>query len=124
MCVVRSLLKRKFMIPGGSAPEMEVSYRLIEYAKTLSGVSCGWLIYISLYIDSIHTSVHVYDSSSMPRPCNVCVCLCSVISIYISIYMYGCMCVCVCVCVCGSCSHRLMSVEYSNVAAELVGSVE
>ena len=26
------------MIPGGSAPEMEVSFRLGEYAKTLSGV--------------------------------------------------------------------------------------
>ena len=24
MCVVRSLIKKKFMIPGGAAPEMEV----------------------------------------------------------------------------------------------------
>ena len=38
MCVVRSLIKKKFMIPGGSAPEMEVSHRLIEWSKTLSGV--------------------------------------------------------------------------------------
>jgi T-complex protein 1 subunit delta len=38
MCVVRSLLKKKFMIAGGSAPEMEVSYRLKEWAKTLPGV--------------------------------------------------------------------------------------
>jgi len=38
MCVVRSLIKKKFMIPGGSAPEMEVSHRLVEWSKTLSGV--------------------------------------------------------------------------------------
>eukprot|EP00960_Hanusia_phi_P043058 755848-Hanusia_phi.AAC.4 len=37
LCVVRSLLKKKFMIPGGSAPEMEVSQRLMEYSKTLGG---------------------------------------------------------------------------------------
>ncbi|KAJ1495716.1 chaperonin Cpn60/TCP-1 family [Baffinella frigidus] len=38
MCVVRSLIKRKFMIPGGAAPEMEVSHRLVEWSKTLPGV--------------------------------------------------------------------------------------
>jgi chaperonin GroEL (HSP60 family) len=27
----------RYMIPGGSAPEMEVSFQLMEYAKTLSG---------------------------------------------------------------------------------------
>jgi chaperonin GroEL (HSP60 family) len=27
----------RYLIPGGSAPEMEVSFRLMEYAKTLSG---------------------------------------------------------------------------------------
>lgn len=37
LCVVRSLFKQRYMIPGGSAPEMEVSHKLMEYAKTLSG---------------------------------------------------------------------------------------
>jgi T-complex protein 1 subunit delta len=38
LCVVRSLLKKKFMVAGGSAPEMEVAYRLNEWARTLPGV--------------------------------------------------------------------------------------
>eukprot|EP00288_Rhodomonas_lens_P002008 CAMPEP_0177721538 /NCGR_PEP_ID=MMETSP0484_2-20121128/17203_1 /TAXON_ID=354590 /ORGANISM="Rhodomonas lens, Strain RHODO" /LENGTH=522 /DNA_ID=CAMNT_0019233855 /DNA_START=61 /DNA_END=1629 /DNA_ORIENTATION=- len=38
LCVVRSLFKKRHMIPGGSAPEMEVSTQLMEYAKKLSGV--------------------------------------------------------------------------------------
>uniref|UniRef100_A0A7S0Y676 T-complex protein 1 subunit delta n=2 Tax=Hemiselmis andersenii TaxID=464988 RepID=A0A7S0Y676_HEMAN len=37
LCVVRSLFKQRYLIPGGSAPEMEVSHKLMEYAKTLSG---------------------------------------------------------------------------------------
>jgi T-complex protein 1 subunit delta len=38
LCVVRSLFKKRYMIPGGSCPEMEVSNQLMEYSKTLSGV--------------------------------------------------------------------------------------
>ncbi len=38
LCVVRSLVKSRRMICGGGAPEMEVSLRLSEYARTLSGM--------------------------------------------------------------------------------------
>jgi len=38
LCVVRSLVKKRYLIAGGGAPEMEMSLRLDEYAKTLSGV--------------------------------------------------------------------------------------
>ncbi|KAH3746001.1 T-complex protein 1 subunit delta [Pelomyxa schiedti] len=38
LCVVRSLVRVKFLCPGGGAPEMEVSLQLREYAKTLTGV--------------------------------------------------------------------------------------
>mmetsp|Transcript_9765 Transcript_9765/g.27435 ORF Transcript_9765/g.27435 Transcript_9765/m.27435 type:complete len:536 (+) Transcript_9765:36-1643(+) len=37
LCVVRSLVKMKYMIGGGGGPEIELSLRLAEYAKTLSG---------------------------------------------------------------------------------------
>lgn len=39
LCVVRSLVKKRFMIAGGGAPEAEVALRLTEWSKTLSGVS-------------------------------------------------------------------------------------
>eukprot|EP00357_Protocruzia_adherens_P001908 CAMPEP_0115009290 /NCGR_PEP_ID=MMETSP0216-20121206/22515_1 /TAXON_ID=223996 /ORGANISM="Protocruzia adherens, Strain Boccale" /LENGTH=531 /DNA_ID=CAMNT_0002377051 /DNA_START=92 /DNA_END=1687 /DNA_ORIENTATION=- len=38
LCVVRSLVKKRALIPGGSAPEMECSVRLTEYSTTLSGL--------------------------------------------------------------------------------------
>jgi T-complex protein 1 subunit delta len=37
LCVVRSLIKKKFVIAGGAAPETEVSYQLNKFAKTLQG---------------------------------------------------------------------------------------
>eukprot|EP00295_Goniomonas_pacifica_P048139 CAMPEP_0175923552 /NCGR_PEP_ID=MMETSP0108-20121206/14632_1 /TAXON_ID=195067 ORGANISM="Goniomonas pacifica, Strain CCMP1869" /NCGR_SAMPLE_ID=MMETSP0108 /ASSEMBLY_ACC=CAM_ASM_000204 /LENGTH=719 /DNA_ID=CAMNT_0017246561 /DNA_START=6 /DNA_END=2166 /DNA_ORIENTATION=- len=37
LCVVRSLYKMRLLIAGGSAPEMELQYRLSELAKTLPG---------------------------------------------------------------------------------------
>eukprot|EP01027_Heterolobosea_sp_BB2_P020459 GEZU01029189.1.p1 GENE.GEZU01029189.1~~GEZU01029189.1.p1 ORF type:complete len:557 (+),score=194.64 GEZU01029189.1:99-1673(+) len=37
LCVVRSLVKKKSLIPGGGAPEIELSLRLSEWAKTLTG---------------------------------------------------------------------------------------
>ena len=38
LCVVRSLVKKKAIIPGGGAPEIEIARRLQEYARTLVGV--------------------------------------------------------------------------------------
>ncbi|KAJ8905661.1 hypothetical protein NDN08_002167 [Rhodosorus marinus] len=37
MCVVRCLVKKRAMIPGGAAPEMEVSVQLAKLAKQLPG---------------------------------------------------------------------------------------
>jgi len=37
-CVVRSLVKKRFLIAGGGAPEVEVSLRLKEYALGLPGM--------------------------------------------------------------------------------------
>mmetsp|Transcript_15728 Transcript_15728/g.15865 ORF Transcript_15728/g.15865 Transcript_15728/m.15865 type:complete len:528 (-) Transcript_15728:64-1647(-) len=38
LCVVRSLVKKRFMISGGGAPEAECALRLTQWAKTLTGV--------------------------------------------------------------------------------------
>eukprot|EP01111_Echinosteliopsis_oligospora_P015179 TRINITY_DN590_c0_g1_i1.p1 TRINITY_DN590_c0_g1~~TRINITY_DN590_c0_g1_i1.p1 ORF type:complete len:528 (-),score=175.22 TRINITY_DN590_c0_g1_i1:137-1720(-) len=38
LCVIRSIVKKKSLIAGGGAPEIEISMRLAEYAKTLTGV--------------------------------------------------------------------------------------
>eukprot|EP01092_Planopodium_desertum_P004855 TRINITY_DN2056_c0_g1_i1.p2 TRINITY_DN2056_c0_g1~~TRINITY_DN2056_c0_g1_i1.p2 ORF type:complete len:295 (+),score=47.74 TRINITY_DN2056_c0_g1_i1:79-885(+) len=35
LCVIRSLVKEKFLLPGGGAPEIELAVQLNEYAKTL-----------------------------------------------------------------------------------------
>jgi len=38
MCVVRSLVKRRSMLYGGSAPEMEICVKLHEFAKKTEGI--------------------------------------------------------------------------------------
>merc|ERR1712178_607306 len=38
LCVVRSLVKKKALMPGGGAPEMEVSQKLMQWARSLGGV--------------------------------------------------------------------------------------
>ncbi|CEM33860.1 unnamed protein product [Vitrella brassicaformis CCMP3155] len=38
LCVVRSLVKEKALIPGGGAPEMELSQKLNEWGRSLPGV--------------------------------------------------------------------------------------
>lgn len=38
LCVVRSFVKYRALIPGGGAPEMELSHQLSEWAKSLSGM--------------------------------------------------------------------------------------
>jgi len=39
LCVVRSLVKKKALIPGGGAPEMEVSQKLKTWCRKLGGVN-------------------------------------------------------------------------------------
>ena len=38
LCVLRCLVKQKFICPGGGAPEMQISYHLGKYANTLEGM--------------------------------------------------------------------------------------
>merc|ERR1712203_195028 len=39
LCVVRSLVKKKALIPGGAAPEMELSQKLSTWARTIGGIN-------------------------------------------------------------------------------------
>merc|ERR1712151_1162036 len=39
LCVVRSLVKKKALIPGGGAPEMEVSQKLLQWSRTVGGIN-------------------------------------------------------------------------------------
>jgi len=39
LCVVRALIKQKFMVPGGGAPETEVALQLATYADTVGGMA-------------------------------------------------------------------------------------
>jgi T-complex protein 1 subunit delta len=38
LCVVRCLVKKRYLLAGGGAPEIHMSRRLSEYAKTLTGM--------------------------------------------------------------------------------------
>jgi len=38
LCVIRCLVKKRFLIAGGGAPEIEIAMNLSKYAKTLSGL--------------------------------------------------------------------------------------
>ena len=38
LCVLRCLVKQRFICPGGGAPEMQVSYQLSKWAHTLEGM--------------------------------------------------------------------------------------
>lgn len=38
LCVVRALVKKRYLIAGGGAPEAEVALRLTQWSKTLTGV--------------------------------------------------------------------------------------
>jgi len=37
LCVVRALVKKRFLVPGGAAVEMEVSQKLQAYAREIYG---------------------------------------------------------------------------------------
>jgi len=53
LCVVRSLVKKKALIPGGAAPEMEVSTKLKQWARTVGGVSSICIEYFADALERI-----------------------------------------------------------------------
>lgn len=58
LCVVRSLVKKRYMIAGGGAGEAECALRLTQWSKTLTGVRayCARSFAEVLSIDSLTLS--------------------------------------------------------------------
>lgn len=38
LCVIRCLVKKRFLVPGGGAPEAELAVRMTHYGQTLQGM--------------------------------------------------------------------------------------
>lgn len=64
LCVVRSLVKKRYLIAGGGAPEAECALRLTQWSKTLTGVKAycvrafaevtlGWIVIKEYYLFNI-----------------------------------------------------------------------
>eukprot|EP00392_Amoebophrya_sp_AT5.2_P012686 g12793.t1 len=53
LCVVRSLVKRKALIPGGAAPEMEMATKLKKWARTIGGVEAICVEYFADALERI-----------------------------------------------------------------------
>jgi len=56
LCVVRCLVHKRFLVPGGAAPEVEVGTQLARWAKTLVarprasfviGLGCGLMLLLT-----------------------------------------------------------------------------
>jgi hypothetical protein len=58
LCVVRSLVKSRYIISGGGAPEIELSLRLAEYARTLTGLSQASLSLQLFHLFSLNEKVY------------------------------------------------------------------
>ena len=63
LCVVRCLVKERFLIPGGSAPEVEVSKRLKKYADSLGGLHSYCIKAFAEALEVRALSIYVSHSS-------------------------------------------------------------
>jgi len=68
LCVVRSLVKTKALLPGGGAPEMEVSQKLAQYAATLGGVSA---ICIRAYAEALEVIPYTLAENAGLKPVEI-----------------------------------------------------
>jgi len=64
LCVVRSLVKKKALIPGGGAPEMEVAQKLSQWARKLGGINA---VCIEHYAEALELVPYTLaENSGMP----------------------------------------------------------
>jgi len=56
LCVTRSLVKKPFLLPGGGAPEAELSVRLMEEARSVQGVAA---LCFKAYAQSMEVIPHI-----------------------------------------------------------------
>lgn len=68
LCVVRSLVKMKFLIPGGGAPEMEVSQKLMQWARTIGGIEA---ICVEHYAESLELVPYTLAENAGMQPVEI-----------------------------------------------------
>merc|ERR1719382_2363217 len=68
LCVVRSIVKTKALIPGGAAPEMEVSQKLASWARTLGGISA---VCIEQYADALELVPYTLAENAGLQPVEI-----------------------------------------------------
>ncbi|KAK4530923.1 hypothetical protein CCYA_CCYA06G1780 [Cyanidiococcus yangmingshanensis] len=68
LCVVRSLVRKRSLVPGGAAVETEVSVRLGEWAKTLSGAQAYC---VKSYAEALETIPYTLAENAGLNPIQV-----------------------------------------------------
>lgn len=68
LCVVRSLVKKKYLIPGGGAPEMEVSQKLLQYSRTVGGIEA---VCIEHYAESLELVPYTLAENAGMQPVEI-----------------------------------------------------
>merc|ERR1719375_2977492 len=68
LCVVRSLVKKKALIPGGAAPEMEVSQKLATWSRTVGGVEA---ICLEHYAQALEIVPYTLAENAGMRPVEI-----------------------------------------------------
>jgi len=68
LCVVRSLVKKKFLIPGGGAPEMEVSQKLAKWASTVGGINA---VCIEAFADALELIPYTLAENAGMQPVEI-----------------------------------------------------
>jgi T-complex protein 1 subunit delta len=68
LCVIRCLVKKKFVISGGGAPEINVSRGLQEYARSVSGLPA---ICIQAFAEALETVPYTLAENAGLKPIDV-----------------------------------------------------
>merc|ERR1712072_1379086 len=68
LCVVRSLVKKKALIPGGAAPEMEMAVKLRQWARTIGGVEA---ICAEYYADALERVPYTLSENAGLKPIEI-----------------------------------------------------
>lgn len=68
LCVVRSLVKKKALIAGGAAPEMEVSQKLLQWARTIGGINA---VCIEHYAEALELVPYTLAENAGMKPVEI-----------------------------------------------------
>jgi T-complex protein 1 subunit delta len=68
LCVVRSIVKQRFLIAGGGAPEIECSLQLSKWAKTLTGMHATC---VSAFADALEVIPYTLAENAGMNPISI-----------------------------------------------------